>query len=313
VTQQKNVTPLPVKSIKFVPVTDLTPEETSAIADLGLNVQATERVVTDLKERMDADQVDANTANQMALDEEAENDRLSTVHPDVAAALRETMNDIRISGRESVNAELNKLDEDYQDTPQEPEATEKQAEKKSDAEAENPFTSILREQAKQFDARLDNLRKKITDDDRNAILNEVIRKIPFAKTYSFWNGKISVVLSTISTKRRIQLQKVIATTVNETGPLTAAQYDSYLRFYDSCCSLQMLTVNGNVVYVRDDTCSIDALITGVSEKGPLSSEWMRGLVVTSYREFRDFLTVLVQEASRDVFIDPANGDTGSTL
>lgn len=293
----------------MVPVSDLTPEETTALRDLGLDLANTERVVTDIKTRMEQDNVDANTANNMAIDEEAENDRLSTVHPDVAAAIRESMSESLVKNRSELQESLADIDEDSDDAP-------KPVENKPTPPADdttNLYAEMLKEQAKRYDQRLDMIRSKIQDEDRTALLNEVIRKIPFAKTFSFWQGKIVIVLSTISTKRRLQLQRIIAKTVDANGPLTSAQYDAYARMYDACCSLQLLTVDGQVVYVRDDTSGIDALIKSVLTDGPLDSEWLRNLVVSSYRDFRDFLTVLTQEASRDVFIDPVQGGTGSTL
>lgn len=305
--------PRPPQPVRVVSTKNLLEEEKKELVELGFDVAANEQVVTDIRARMERDSVDANTANTMALAELEEEDRLATVNPDIAEDIRNSMRESVFGKRPDMADTMDMIDEDAGDAPEaQPEQPKKSTEKSAEELDEKDSLAIqLRNAARRHDERLDAIRKSITDEEREAVLLEAIRGVPYTKTFVCWGGRVSITLQTISTPMRLAIQNAVTMHARSRQDFTVSEYNNHRKYLDMACSVSTITISDQVAYTRvEGQLNPEQIASDVMLTGPGRAEIVRTLISAAFDEMALRLSAMLQEASKDVFIDPVFDDAG---
>jgi hypothetical protein len=285
----------------LIPVKELLSNEREALTKLGLALDQHEYVATDLASRLDKNPgLDANQVNSLALDEWRDEDELSTLHPDIAASLRETL------GQETIKSRpLNEIVQDLDEQPDAPKEKTAQDPTKQDQEStEEALAQVVSSLSELRKREREAYRKRVSEEDRNALLEEAMTGKQFEKIFKLLNGKLIICLSTITAEQSDDISKYCSKQVNVVGSMTTDSYQMMRAKIKAAVRLKYVVSNGNFMYQREEGKAVEDIQSQVY-KTIANSEMFRLMLANCDKEFNMILDCIMEEMTRDVFINPA--------
>ena len=295
----------PRSASKPIPVSDLKAEERIKLESLGLVLEQHEAIASDLLERISRSTLDANTVNRLAVDELSEEDDLSGLHPDVAQSIREAASNGMFESKPIADI-MEEVDEDGVDKGKVPEADIEKPSKatRSAEEVDEVLRTLLDKRYKDRQRYI----AKITEDDRTAILEEVITGKRYTRVFKFFGGKMVITMGTISSAQSEAITEYLSVEVNSRA-MTIDQYNAYRNKVKAAVRVVSVIANDKVVYSYVPKSTIADIMDAVFNKSG-NSELFRSLLAESDREMNGVLDALLEDASHEVFTVPAYADIG---
>lgn len=295
---QPGVTPIPISALKQ--------EEKDVLAATGLDLGRHEYVASDLLARMENNPLDVNIVNAEAV--QSADEDLEGVNPDVAESIKNAAKYNTEFSREQLEQATANYDEDSLDEPDKDESEPATSDSGPAAGSQDYLVESL---AKQRNDTLDRYASSITEEDKTAILTEVITGVPFQREFVFASGRIRLVMQTLPNELFNAVVDYAAAKANERiGGMTLDEYRSLQNRVRAAAQINSVTVGDRLVYKQRTGQSVEEILKAVYETGPGRSEVFRGILVEASREINGLLKAVVREMSEENFTAPSYADIG---